>query len=123
MGFFIKPTVARQEAKLWRLNSFLFHLEFVITANVILGSGDANDEQKDFSKIERSLTQELIEYMHTTVSYTIKRLLPADLKMIYVNSGNNNLNIEPNPFQSDFKSIPNVTKGGIHVTDNITYNW
>jgi len=88
-----------------------------------LGSDDANDKREDFSKIEQSLTQELIEYMHTTVPYTLKRLLPADLKMIYVSSGNNNISVEPNPFQSDFKSVPNVTKGGVHVTDSITYNW
>ncbi|KAL0125435.1 hypothetical protein PUN28_004512 [Cardiocondyla obscurior] len=86
------------------------------------GSDNTNDERKDFSKIEQSLMQELIEYMHTTVPYTIKRLLPADLKMIYVGNGNNNANIEPNPFQSDFKSIPNVIKGGTYLTDNITYN-
>ncbi|XP_050459020.1 probable ATP-dependent RNA helicase DHX34 [Cataglyphis hispanica] len=86
------------------------------------GSDDANDETKDFNKVEQNLTQELIEYMHTTVPYTIKRLLPADLKMIYVGSGNNDTCIEPNPFQTDFKSIPNVTKGGVNVTDSITYN-
>ncbi|XP_029667899.1 probable ATP-dependent RNA helicase DHX34 isoform X3 [Formica exsecta] len=85
-------------------------------------SDDTNDETKDFSKIEQSLTQELIEYMHTTVPYTIKRLLPADLKMIYVGSGNNDTCIEPNPFQADFRSISNITKGGVHVTDSITYN-
>lgn len=61
--------------------------------------------------------------MHTTIPYTVKRMLPADLKTIYVGGGNNDINVDPNPFQSDFKSIPNVTKGGIHVTDNITYNW
>ncbi|XP_072767032.1 probable ATP-dependent RNA helicase DHX34 [Anoplolepis gracilipes] len=86
------------------------------------GSDEVNDETKDFSKIEQTLTQELIEYMHTTVPYTIKRLLPADLKMIYVGSDNNDTCIEPNPFQADFKSIPNVTKGGVHLTDSIIYN-
>ncbi|XP_032685966.1 probable ATP-dependent RNA helicase DHX34 [Odontomachus brunneus] len=85
-------------------------------------SDETNNTKEDFSKVEQNLTQELIEYMHTTVPYTIKRLLPADLKLIYVGSRNNNISIEPNPFQSDFKSIPNVAKGGIYVTENITYN-
>jgi len=67
--------------------------------------------------------QELIEYMYTTVPYTIKRLLPADLKMMYIGSGNNDADIGSNPFQSDFSITPNITKGGIYVTDNITYNW
>lgn len=61
--------------------------------------------------------------MHTNIPYTIKRLLPADLKTIYVGSRNNDVIIEPNPFQSDFKSTPNVAKGGIYVTETITYNW
>lgn len=90
---------------------------------LFLGSNDANNEMKDFNKIEQNLTQELIEYMHTTVPYTIKRLLPADLKMIYVGNGNNDTCIEPNPFQADFKNVANITKGGVHITDNITYNW
>lgn len=57
------------------------------------------------------------------IPYTIKRLLPADLKMIYVGNSCNDTSIEPNPFQPDFKSIPNVIKGGVFVTDSITYNW
>lgn len=61
--------------------------------------------------------------MHTTIPYTIKRLLPADLKTLYIGSTNNDISIEPNPFQSDFKSKPNITKGGIYVTESITYNW
>ncbi|XP_020296312.1 probable ATP-dependent RNA helicase DHX34 isoform X2 [Pseudomyrmex gracilis] len=84
--------------------------------------GFENNERKDFDKIEQSLTQELIEYMHTTVPYTIKRLLPADLKTIYVRDGNNDMSVEPNPFHPDFKSVPNVIKGGVYVTDSITYN-
>lgn len=87
------------------------------------GSDDVKNETKDFSKVEQNFTQELIEYMHTTVPYIIKRLLPADLKMIYVGSGNNDTCIEPNPFEADFKSVSNVTKGGVYVTDSITYNW
>lgn len=94
-----------------------------INTNVILAFDAANDTRKDFSDVEQSLTQELIEYMHTTVPYTIKRLLPADLKIIYIGNGNNDTSIEPNPFQSDFKSIANVIKGGVYLTDNITYNW
>ncbi|XP_018399875.1 PREDICTED: probable ATP-dependent RNA helicase DHX34 [Cyphomyrmex costatus] len=86
------------------------------------GINDVNNERKDFSEIEQCLTQELIEYMHTMIPYTIKRLLPADLKMIYVGNGYNDTNIEPNPFQSDFKSTQNVIKGGVFITHNITYN-
>ena len=86
-------------------------------------SNTNNDKNQDFSEFEYTLTQELIEYMHTVVPYTLKRLLPADLKTIYVESSENNISIDPNPFQSDFVAIPNVIKGGVHVTNTITYNW
>ncbi|XP_018342156.1 PREDICTED: probable ATP-dependent RNA helicase DHX34 isoform X2 [Trachymyrmex septentrionalis] len=86
------------------------------------GPNDVNDKRKDFSKVDQCLTQELIEYMHTMIPYTIKRLLPADLKMIYVGNGCNDTSIEPNPFQPDFKSVPNTIKGGVFVTNSVTYN-
>ncbi|XP_017888997.1 probable ATP-dependent RNA helicase DHX34 [Ceratina calcarata] len=81
-----------------------------------------DDEKQDFSEIEYSLTQELIEYMHTTVPYTLKRLLPADLKTIYVGNDENKAVVDPNPFQSDFEIIPHPMKGGVRVTNAITYN-
>lgn len=85
-------------------------------------SSTSNDENQDFSEFEYTLTQDLIEYMHTTVPYTLKRLLPADLKTIYVGCGENSILIDPNPFQSDFVVIPNSIKGGVRVTNTITYN-
>nr|XP_034176312.1 probable ATP-dependent RNA helicase DHX34 isoform X2 [Osmia lignaria] len=91
--------------------------------NQRLQEPNTNDNEKqDFSEIEYTLTQELIDYMHTTVPYTLKRLLPADLKTIYVGSTDNNVSIDPNPFQSDFQVISNSTKGGVHLTNTITYN-
>lgn len=91
----------------------------------ILGSSTdvASNVRQDFSAVERSLTRELIEYMYTTLPYTIKRLLPADLKSVYVGAGNNDASVQPNPFQADYSSAPNAAKGGVHVTGNVTYNW
>ena len=85
-------------------------------------SSSSNSEKKDFSEIEYTLTRELIEYMHTTIPYTVKRLLPADLKTIYVGSGENDMSINPNPFQPDFPVIANSIKGGARVTNIVTYN-
>ncbi|KAK0083179.1 hypothetical protein PV325_009214 [Microctonus aethiopoides] len=82
--------------------------------------GDAKDE--DTSEIEYELSRELIEFMHTTVPYTVKRLLAADIKSIYVGEGENNKIIAPNPFQDDFPCVPNTIKGGVRLTNNITYN-
>ncbi|KAI4488134.1 hypothetical protein M0804_004982 [Polistes exclamans] len=84
-------------------------------------SGTANN-MSNISDIEYELTQELIDYMHTTVPYVIKRLLPADLKIIYVGNDENAVHIDPNPFKLDFKPVFNSIKGGVHLTENITYN-
>lgn len=99
------------------------HINVITYYTNSVDSNTSNGEKQDFSEIEFTLTQELIEYMHTTVPYTIKRLLPADLKTIYVGNGNNNMSINLNPFQPDFTIVPNPIKGGVHVTNIITYNW
>ncbi|XP_076646959.1 putative ATP-dependent RNA helicase DHX34 [Halictus rubicundus] len=83
---------------------------------------NSNEDKQDFNEIEYTLTQELIEYMHTTIPYTIKRLLPADLKTMYVGREENIVTIDPNPFQSDFVAVPNSIKGGVQVSNVITYN-
>ena len=82
-----------------------------------------DDAKQDTSEIENELVKELVEYMHTTVLYTVKRLLPADLKILYVSRGLNTENIESNPFQTDFQCVPHEVKGGVRLTKYITYNW
>lgn len=77
----------------------------------------------DTSRVEYELNQGLIQFMHTTVPYTLKRLLPADLKTIYVGRGGNNVEVKPNPFQMDFQAEENNVKGGVRLTNNINYNW
>ncbi|XP_044019981.1 probable ATP-dependent RNA helicase DHX34, partial [Aphidius gifuensis] len=81
-----------------------------------------HDIDNNISDIEDELSHDLVEFMHTSVPYTIKRLLSADLKTMYVGRGYNDEPINPNPFHDDFTSIVNQTKGGIYLTNNITYN-
>lgn len=62
--------------------------------------------------------------MNTKIFYTIKRLLPADLKFLYKSNKNENgeeLFLDPNPFSPTFTCIMNDVKGGAFVTENITY--
>ncbi|XP_034943062.1 probable ATP-dependent RNA helicase DHX34 [Chelonus insularis] len=86
-----------------------------------ISEGQEVDEE-NLSELEYELSHELIEFMHTTVPYTIKRLLAADLKNIYVGEGYNDSIINPNPFQDDFPCVVNSIKGGVKLTNNITYN-
>lgn len=82
----------------------------------------STDTSQYITEIDQKLSLELIEFMNTTVPYTIKRLLPADLKTIYVGKGENYVDINPNPFQNDFQCEANTMKGGVRLTNNINYN-
>lgn len=58
------------------------------------------------------------------VYYTLKRLLPGDLKVLYHGpDGEAQANLDPNPFEEGFECHPHEKKGGVYVTDNVVYNW
>lgn len=61
--------------------------------------------------------------MTSDVCYTIKRLLPGDLKTIYQGNDEAHPAIQPNPFDENFECKPHEKKGGVFVTDNVVYNW
>ncbi|XP_037036273.1 probable ATP-dependent RNA helicase DHX34 isoform X2 [Bradysia coprophila] len=73
--------------------------------------------------IERELWHNLATYMNSEIPYTIKRLLPADLKTLYDTSSipESDLLDGVNPFANDFKCTVNSNKGGIFLTENICY--
>lgn len=82
--------------------------------------------------------------MNSEIPYTIKRLLPADLKVTYQSHYMTKLKKKrlsdfqtlydvsnvpddvlelPNPFGADFVCVENSEKGGIYITENICYGW
>lgn len=89
-----------------------------------LGKAKREEESDD---IERELWMQLANFMNTEVYYTIKRILPADLKTLYVGFEATDQVPEwqatTNPFVKDFSIQPNMIKGGWCVTDNVTINW
>lgn len=105
------------------INFYTEHFYGFLIVDCFLDLTPTDEESEDARQMEGELSHDLIQFMHTTVPYTVKRLLPADLKTIYVGRGENETEINPNPFQSDFSSFPNMTKGGVWLTQNITYNW
>lgn len=79
-------------------------------------------KSREFEQLERDLAG----FMNCEVFYTIKRLLPADLKTLYKGEREENyeaLMLEPNPFSDSFTCVINDVKGGVFVTANITYGW
>ncbi|XP_031621594.1 probable ATP-dependent RNA helicase DHX34 [Contarinia nasturtii] len=81
--------------------------------------------QVESKKLENELWSNLATFMNSEILYTIKRLLPADLKTLYVGPMDDYSELlsqfKPNPFADDFECTPNDVKGGIQITDNILY--
>lgn len=70
--------------------------------------------------------EDLVKFMNTEVSYNIKRLLPADLKVIYTRNSDvfelEKLGVSKNPFNESYTVSINSEMGGVNVTDNVVYN-
>ncbi|XP_045775996.1 probable ATP-dependent RNA helicase DHX34 isoform X1 [Maniola jurtina] len=75
-----------------------------------------------YDELQYELSCDVTSYMNSDVYYTIKRLLPGDLKVLYVGSDEVRPNIDPNPFEEGFECRAHEKKGGVYVTDNIVYN-
>lgn len=76
-----------------------------------------NDESRDiFYFIE-----DLVNFMTTEVCYNIKRLLPADIKLIYKADNFDLAQLEgANPFDSDY-SVTKSGSSGYNVSENVVY--
>lgn len=72
--------------------------------------------------LENELWDNLANFMNIEVAYTIKKLLPADIKDIFVGP-HMELPLIYNPFAEFFEHKPNTEKGGVFLTENITYGW
>ncbi|XP_061379592.1 probable ATP-dependent RNA helicase DHX34 [Danaus plexippus] len=76
--------------------------------------------QMGYEELQHELSCEISKYMNCDVSYTLKRLLPGDLKVLY--DGDTQTTVSPNPFDQTYVCRPHDKKGGVYVTDNIVYN-
>ena len=83
-------------------------------------SEEEDDRTENMRVIERKLSTGLIEFVHNDTVFGVKRLLPADVKELYV--GRNHAFREDivNPL-SDFEPVAHPTKGGTRLTPNVTY--
>lgn len=95
--------------------------------NTLISQKLAEGEMKSMKEMDfQSLERDLANFMNCEIFYTIKRLLPADLKTLYKGERDENyepLLLEPNPFSDQFVCHQNNVKGGVFVTENITYGW
>ncbi|CAH2049462.1 unnamed protein product, partial [Iphiclides podalirius] len=75
-----------------------------------------------YEELQHELSCDIGSYMNSDVYYTIKRLLPGDLKVLYFGGDEAHTNIDPNPFEEGFECRAHEKKGGVYITDNIVYN-
>ena len=64
----------------------------------------------------------LVDFIHTETFYSVKRLLPGDLKLLYSGPGSGQIPLDENPFLSNFEPRPHETKGGMILTNYLTFN-
>lgn len=89
-------------------------------------SVESNRSRRDKNESEdqeMELWDNLANFLNTEVAYTIKKLLPADMKNLYVGPDSSLMEVIYNPFTDNFEKRPNTVKGGIYLTENITYGW
>jgi len=88
-------------------------------------SAQVRDDERhraEQNALEAKLSRGLVEFVHNTTVFSIKRLLPGDLKVLYVGAGRNMETLEANPLGEDFKPTPHLTKGGMRLSVNVTHN-
>ena len=83
---------------------------------------DAEEHSENVKVLERRLSSGLLDFVHNDTVFSVKRLLPADLKELYLGPETSlgwfaDLN---NPL-TDFKPVQHPTKGGARLSPNITY--
>jgi hypothetical protein len=110
-------------------------------------TSSTNEDQVDLKEraksLERLLKKKLSEFLDSSVLYSMRRILPAELATIYVkNFQKEDVSNDPPPattsesetmmgsINSDLKkllakgrSVMNETKGGYKITNYLTYNW
>lgn len=65
----------------------------------------------------------ILKLLRADIGYTIRRLLPADLKG-YTSLLEEHVQMDgDNPFYDDFEMSRNMKYGGVNVTPFLVYNW
>lgn len=115
--FKLKDTVAAKKIE-------VVLIIFIFSPKDLELSVDHPKNTTDNKQLQEDLWYDLIKFMSLNVAYTIKRLLPADLKNLYNHQPLEDINnCKINPFAKDYEMTPNTEKGGINIAENYIYNW
>lgn len=78
----------------------------------------------DANKLEKDLSVGLIDFFLTDALYAKRRLLAADIAVLHVGPGAGDCILSGNPFSKEASEVcqTNNTKGGVDLTEYLTYN-
>lgn len=76
------------------------------------------------NKIEKDLAVALVDFFLTETTYSQRRLLAADIKVLHSGPGPGDCVLSGNPFSEEGAEVcqPNDIKGGVDLTSFLTYN-
>ena len=97
----------------------LLNLKLENAVDSIKNDKKAKAEQQE---LEAALSRGLVEFLHNETVYSIKRLLPADIKVAYVGRNMGGFDNLKNPFDKTTEPVRHPEKGGMIMTENVTYN-
>lgn len=97
----------------------LLNLKLEDASSPIRGDESARAEQQE---LEAALSHGLLEFLHNEAVYSVKRLLPADIKVAYVGRNRGWIEDVKNPFDPEYEPTAHPEKGGMRMTENVTYN-
>lgn len=80
------------------------------------------EESSEIKKKRTSLERSIKEFLHIEILFTIRKLLSADLKSLYIGLSENNYFIESNILKDIEDNKPHPVKGGLILKDYLTYN-
>ena len=89
---------------------------------------DSSDENVDIlealsasAKLERQLSDGLVDFYMQEPLHSQRRLLAADVKVLHKGPGFDDAILDPNPFTGK-ACVPHSSKGGMKLTDWLTYS-
>ena len=89
---------------------------------------DSAKVERRANRLQKELHYDLISFTQTQILYTMKRLLAADLKTLYVGTDHHlhdqdDAVSQDNPFWSEFQAVAHERKGGFQVAEFLVYGW
>ncbi len=80
-------------------------------------------DKSELAVMEARLSSGLVDFVHSEAVFSLRRLLPGDIKVLYTGPGQGHVvEVTDNPFSSSAESWPHEKKGGVMLSDYLVYN-